>query len=207
MRAGLAACVLGSGSAAGPTSASTLRGPISGGGSGPHGRRRRFGTIVSSDPGSYPRRCSFARPSGSRPSRTAVLARRSIRRAPANERPLPEWTTGGALAACTSAGARRLVFVQRGNADTDELRAPIALERGRAGSTAACGCSWAIAQAASAVPMPIGFSPLAATKFPTGGRTSELRDPIVMKARAAKTRVARAQGAGSPDGRRLVLTR
>jgi hypothetical protein len=31
----------------------------------------------SSDPGSYPRRYCFARPSGSRPSRTAVLARRS----------------------------------------------------------------------------------------------------------------------------------
>lgn len=50
MRAGLAACVLGSGTAARPTSASTPREAISGGGSGPHGRRRCFGTIFSSDP-------------------------------------------------------------------------------------------------------------------------------------------------------------
>ena len=51
----------------------------------------------SGDPASDPRRCSFVRSSGRRPAPTAVLAHRSVRRTPANERSLPERTSSNRL--------------------------------------------------------------------------------------------------------------
>ena len=42
----------------------------------------------------------------------------------------------------TPVPARRADLVERGNADTDELRARNVLQSSRAGWTAACGCYW-----------------------------------------------------------------
>jgi hypothetical protein len=60
-------------------------------------------------------------------------------------------STCGPPGRCSSParGARRMVVVQRGNADTDELHARNAWQSSRAGSTAADGCVWANSEASS----------------------------------------------------------
>ena len=62
--------------------------------------------IFTSDPGSRRRGCSFKRRSGSRPSPSEVLAHRSVRRASANEGPLPLRTSWGTRPSCRSASLR-----------------------------------------------------------------------------------------------------
>ena len=60
-------------------------------------RRLTLCTIFSGDPERWPHRSFFARRSGRRPTTARVLAASSVRHDPANQGPLPSWTTTGAV--------------------------------------------------------------------------------------------------------------